>query len=67
MAEQMATVNKCKCPHHKIIPVLIIVFALVFLLGALDVVSSRFVSISWPILLGLAGVFKLVERKCTCC
>lgn len=57
----------CKCPHHKFLPFLMFLFALVFLLGAFDVFSARFVEVSWPVLVGLAALMKLFEGKCKCC
>jgi hypothetical protein len=58
---------KCKCPHHKAIPVLVILLGLTFLLHSLHVVGWYFVSITWPILLILAGIFKLGGKSCGCC
>ncbi|OGZ65845.1 MAG: hypothetical protein A3D34_03300 [Candidatus Staskawiczbacteria bacterium RIFCSPHIGHO2_02_FULL_33_16] len=61
--------NKCNCTHHKTIPVLVILFGLAFLLQALDVISSGFVMIAWPIIIIAVGVMKLVEKSgvCKCC
>ena len=60
--------KKCMCPHHSVIPWIVVLFGLMFLLHAFDiVVSSRFVDIGWPILVLVAGLTKLKERKCTCC
>ena len=58
---------KCACRHHSVIPFLMVLFALVFLLGAFDIVTARTVSITWPILIGVAGLMKMNERRCTCC
>jgi len=57
----------CKCVHHKFVPVLIVVFALMFLLNALDFVSDRSLSIGWPVVVGLAGLLKMTEGRCSCC
>ncbi len=59
--------NMCKCPHHKTMPLLVVLFGLVFLLQALDVLGSGIVMIVWPIIVMLAGLMKLMESKCTCC
>ena len=59
--------NRCGCPHHKVVPALVVLFALDFFLGSLGVVSAHFVSVSWPVLLGLAGLSKMFSSKCTCC
>ena len=61
------TDKTCKCPHHAMVPIFIILIALVFLLQAFDVVSDQFVAISWPILLGLIGLQKLCAKMCKCC
>jgi hypothetical protein len=57
----------CKCGHHKVIPVLIILLGLTFLLQAFGVVGWYFVSVTWPILLIIAGIVKLAGRSCGCC
>lgn len=57
----------CKCPHHKFIPFLMLLFALLFLLGALDVFTPYFVSVSWPVLVGVGALMKLFEGGCKCC
>lgn len=57
----------CKCPHHKTTPVLIVLFGLLFLLGALDVFTSEFVAVTWPILVILGGLSKLTSGMCKCC
>ncbi len=56
----------CKCPHHKVIPVLVILFGLTFLLGALNVISAYAVSVIWPILVLIGGFMKLYRCKCCC-
>lgn len=57
----------CKCPHHKMVPGLIVLFGLVFLLGTFEVLTSYAVSIIWPILVILGGLMKMMEGKCKCC
>ena len=59
--------GKCGCPCHKMIGVLVVAFGLVFLLGALNVLSDRAVSIAWPIIVILAGLKKLFGGSCSCC
>lgn len=59
--------GNCSCTHHMTTPVLVILFALIFLFGALGYISEQTVAISWPIIVGLAGILKLIERKCNCC
>jgi len=55
----------CKCPHHKAMPWIIILIGLDFFLGAIGVLTSSFVSVTWPILVIVIGVVKLV--RCGCC
>lgn len=57
----------CSCPHHTIIPILVILFGLAFLLQALGVVSEYFTGVAWPILVILAGLQKLFGSRCKCC
>jgi hypothetical protein len=55
----------CRCPHHKILPWMLILIGLDFLLGATNVLTMEFVSITWPILVIIIGGTKLV--RCNCC
>ena len=63
----METEKKCCCPCHKALSILVIVFGLVFLLGAFDVLSAKVVSITWPILVMLGGLKTLFKGGCKCC
>ena len=55
----------CKCPHHKVKPLLIFLFGLDFFLGYLGVLTENFVMMTWPILVMAAGVMKM--SRCKCC
>ena len=66
MDENM-TKNVCKCPHHKVVPMLVVLFALAFLGGNLGWWGMHTVDIAWPALVGLAGIMKLMEGSCKCC
>ena len=57
----------CNCPHHKAIPVFIILIALTFLAGEWDLLAPSSVAVVWPVLLGAIGVTKLMKGKCSCC
>lgn len=57
----------CSCPHHKMIPLFIVLIGLAFLLGNLGYLSAKVVGIAWPILLGLIGLQKMLGGKCKCC
>ena len=57
----------CRCFHHVTIPILMILFATVFLLGYQGYISEDAVSFFWPMLVGVAGLVKLYESNCKCC
>lgn len=57
----------CRCPHHKMVPLLVVLFGLAFLLEALGTLSASFVNIAWPVLVILAGGMKLMKGMCKCC
>ena len=60
------TGKTCGCGCHKIMPILIVLFGLDFLLGAVGVLTWGFVGISWPILVIIAGCLKLTKKSCGC-
>lgn len=57
----------CSCGHHMFVPILVIAFGLVFLLGALDVLNAATVAILWPIVVLVGGAAMLFGKKCKCC
>jgi len=57
----------CGCPHHKVMPVLVVLFGLLFLLGAYGVVGDRTVSVGWPLLVIVGGLMKMSGGMCKCC
>jgi hypothetical protein len=57
----------CGCPCHKATGVLTIIFGLIFLLGAFDLISQHAVSIAWPIIVILVGAKKVTQGMCKCC
>ena len=59
--------KKCPCPHHKMVPIFLILIGLTFLLNALMVLSNQVTAILWPILLILIGLQKIFESRCSCC
>lgn len=67
MMEEKMKGGLCGCPHHKMFPLFVVSFGLVFLLEALDILTSAFVAIAWPIIVTAAGLMKLTEGKCKCC
>ncbi len=57
----------CSCPHHKIVPLCIIIIGLLVLAANLGWLTASFVGIVWPILLVVIGVMKFMKGKCKCC
>lgn len=57
----------CKCPHHHMKAIWMILFGGLFLLGALGMVSSDVVKMGWPIIVILAGITKITKGMCKCC
>ncbi len=65
--DQMMPGQKCPCPHHKVVPGMITLIALVFLLKGLGAMTHATVDILWPLFLLIAGVTKLTSGMCKCC
>ncbi len=65
--QHMEQGKTCNCPHHSVVPLLIALIGADLLLGATNVLTVAFVSVSWPILLILIGLMKMTGRKCKCC
>ncbi len=63
----MESSGVCKCHHHKIVPLMIVLIGLAFLLQALGIMEPMTVALAWPVLLIVAGLAKLSGRKCACC
>ena len=61
------TKNMCKCCHHKVFPILVILFGSAFLLEALGITTPQFTMIAWPTIIVVAGVTKLTVKMCKCC
>lgn len=59
--------GKCGCFHHKMGPLLVVLFGLLFLLGNLNLIAAGTVSITWPILVLIGGLIKLTKGMCKCC
>lgn len=61
--------NVCVCKHHKVTPVLVILFGVVFLLGNWGTLSWDTVNTIWPILVIIGGIMKWKEKSntCKCC
>jgi len=59
--------RNCNCSHHKVVPLLVALFGLLFLLGNLGYVGANYVNIIWPVLALVGGLAKLFENNCRCC
>ncbi|MFA5946016.1 MAG: DUF5668 domain-containing protein [Patescibacteria group bacterium] len=56
----------CSCPHHKVVPLLVVLIGVALLLGQLNVLTASSVAIIWPIFLILIGVQKMFGSMCGC-
>jgi len=65
--DMQASKGKCGCPCHKMSGLFITLIGLTFLLGAFGVLSEHAVSITWPVLVILAGLKKMTKGMCKCC
>ena len=59
--------KKCACIHHSMLPMIVIAFGALFLLGQMGVFTEGFVSVGWPILIILGGAMKMMSKTCKCC
>ena len=66
-AQNPCKCKTCACPHHKALPVLIILFGLLFLLGKMNIIGQSMVSMWWPVLVIAGGLVKLTKKMCKCC
>lgn len=57
----------CGCPHHKLVPLIIVIIGGAFLLQTLGVLTAATVSMVWPVGLILIGLVKLGGGMCGCC
>ena len=55
------------CACRLVIPVSVVLIGLVFLLGALSIISVDVVDVTWPILLVVIGLSKMCVIKCKGC
>ena len=57
----------CNCPHHKVVPIMIIIIGLVILVGAFSMLTFQWASILIGVALIVIGGTKLGSRSCKCC
>ncbi len=67
--QNMCAKGSCNCHHHKALPVLVMLFGLDFLLGAMGILTPGFVAITWPIIVIAIGAMKFMNKSgmCKCC
>ena len=59
--------GSCKCPHHKVVPLLVTLIGLSLLGKAMGWVGASTADVAWPLFLTLIGLMKLGEGKmCKC-
>lgn len=59
--------NMCKCSHHRVTGVLVVLFGLLFLGGNLGWWEGGVVNMVWPVLVIVGGASKLMAGRCKCC
>ena len=57
----------CKCTHHSVVPLCIILVAAAFLLQEVSVISTHTLGIIWPTLVIIGAAASMFENKCHCC
>lgn len=57
----------CRCMCHKTIPLLMVLFGLLFLGGIWGWWSAATVAVVWPVLVIIAGLKKMFAARCKCC
>jgi uncharacterized membrane protein len=67
MMDQNQMGPACNCPHHRAMPIFIVLIGLLFLLNALGYIGMHAVAVTWPIIVILAGLQKMMQRRCNCC
>jgi len=60
--------NVCRCPHHKLIPMVIFIIGLLFFLNAVNlVITTSVLNMLWPVALMIGGLTKMMSSRCKCC
>ena len=58
--------KSCRCPHHKVTPLLIVLIGLTFILRAKAIVTPDAAAIIWGVLLMCIGFQKMARGMCKC-
>ena len=59
--------QKCKCPHHKMLPIFVIVFGLTYLLRNLGILTVPVADVILPVIIILIGAQWMMKGACKCC
>jgi len=59
--------SRCNCMHHKMVPILVVVFGFLFLGQYYGWFMADTVAMVWPVLVILAGLTKMFKGMCKCC
>ena len=59
--------KSCNCMCHKMVGILVALFGLVLLLGAIHVLSPKIVHLALPVLIILGGLKMSMKGICSCC
>ena len=60
--------NVCNCPHHKVVPWMIVLIGIDIILGAFGIlINGTWMWVIIGVLLVIIGGVKLSGRKCGCC
>jgi hypothetical protein len=66
--EHAQKAKRCACVHHKVVPIVTMFIALLFLLKQLGIlVDDSVVAVLWPLLVGIAGIVMYKDAGCPCC
>jgi hypothetical protein len=57
----------CRCTHHAVVPILAIIIGLEFFFAEIGVLTWGFVNVTWPLIVVIAGIAGLANRRCRCC
>ncbi len=63
----MQNMKSCRCPHHSMTAIFLVLLALTIFLGNAGVIAEHTASMIWPVFLGLIGLQKVFGRRCKCC
>lgn len=64
MNPEASSSSVCKCPHHRVMPIALILIGVIFLCQAFGWLSPTTVNYIWPVLLIIGAGSKLGGCKC---